>query len=269
MVPCKIDTCGCWFPWPDCWCWPAAKPPAAGGRRRSGLAVRQGHRAGVAAQRRRVNGSLGLGRSARLAAIRRPPAQGPGRPAARRSLPARLHRVAGGRQVRRFSRAPGVCRIRAQQFRTQRAACYAQRRTSICTYREEEIGFALAPLHEIAWVDPARIVLVGHSEGGEAAARWAEAGFQTMVLSGADCSHNGPAGPRLDAGARHHRRQRPARMARLFAGRPDRAVARGDHPGHRPCGLQIEGRPSVNRDVSAYLLRVLGVQGFKPITGKA
>jgi dienelactone hydrolase len=79
----------------------------------------------------------------------------------------------------------------------RRSYCYAQRGTDTYAQRYEETQFALARVREIAWVDPARIVLVGHSEGGEAAARWDKGGFQAVVISGADCSHSGPSGQAL------------------------------------------------------------------------
>lgn len=79
----------------------------------------------------------------------------------------------------------------------RRAACYAQKGTPVYEYRAEEIAYALARVREISWVDGSRIILVGHSEGGEAAARWSEKGFKALVISGADCSHSGPAGSPL------------------------------------------------------------------------
>lgn len=76
----------------------------------------------------------------------------------------------------------------------RQSRCYAQKGTPIFRFRAEETAYALARLREIPWVDPTNIVLVGHSEGGEAAARWSGDGFRAIVISGADCSHERRAG---------------------------------------------------------------------------
>ena len=115
--------------------------------------------------------------------------------------------------------------------RGRRAACYAQEGTPIFDWRAEELAFALARLREISWIDARRIVLVGQSEGGEAAANWAGTGFHAVVVSGANCSLYGPAGE-------------PATPAHV----PVLAVV-GDKDHREHPGCRMEGRPAPSRSV--------------------
>ena len=68
-------------------------------------------------------------------------------------------------------------------------------RTRTCTHRSfdtmdnriEEARYALARLMEARWADKSRIILVGQSEGGEAAGLWSYEGFAAIISTGADC----------------------------------------------------------------------------------
>lgn len=59
-------------------------------------------------------------------------------------------------------------------------------------FRLEEVGYALARLRELPWVDQRRIFLMGHSEGGIAAARWDKPGFRGVIISGWTCTSTLP-----------------------------------------------------------------------------
>ncbi len=53
--------------------------------------------------------------------------------------------------------------------------------------RREEIAFALRRIRELPWVDQARIVLAGVSEGGRAVGGWERAGFAAHIILAAAC----------------------------------------------------------------------------------
>ncbi len=66
--------------------------------------------------------------------------------------------------------------------------CYQQWGSDTYNQRREETAYALARLSSMPWVDGKRLVLAGHSEGGEA---WSEPGFSAVVITGADCGGTG------------------------------------------------------------------------------
>ena len=57
--------------------------------------------------------------------------------------------------------------------------------------RREELKHALSKVREIEWVDSSRLVLVGFSEGGQAASSWEGTEFIAHVLLGTDCRYVG------------------------------------------------------------------------------
>jgi dienelactone hydrolase len=54
-------------------------------------------------------------------------------------------------------------------------------------HRNEEIVYAARAIASIPFVDPKRVVLLGHSEGGIAAAHYAGGSFAGIVISGWNC----------------------------------------------------------------------------------
>jgi dienelactone hydrolase len=55
--------------------------------------------------------------------------------------------------------------------------------------RQEEIRFALEQVKMSPWADANNVFLMGHSEGGVAAARTRLAGFSGIIISGWRCTH--------------------------------------------------------------------------------
>lgn len=55
-------------------------------------------------------------------------------------------------------------------------------------YRQQEIDYAMSQLRKLPWVDQDRIVLVGFSEGGIAAAQTTQR-FRAVVILGWTCTH--------------------------------------------------------------------------------
>lgn len=72
--------------------------------------------------------------------------------------------------------------------------------------RTEELVYALRRVRRLPWVDPDRIVLMGHSEGGQTAAAYDGDGFAAHILLGTDCRYNigdfgkSPGSPRAPRG---------------------------------------------------------------------
>lgn len=56
-------------------------------------------------------------------------------------------------------------------------------------FRQEEIAFAMDRLREQPWVDARNLFLMGHSEGGLAAALWPSPGFKGVIISGWMCTY--------------------------------------------------------------------------------
>ena len=59
-------------------------------------------------------------------------------------------------------------------------------------YRSEEIEYALREVRKLPWIDGARIVLAGQSEGGELATMYSgrDIGVAGFIISGANCSNS-------------------------------------------------------------------------------
>ncbi len=55
--------------------------------------------------------------------------------------------------------------------------------------RYEEIGHARERLQGLQWVDGRNVFLMGHSEGGGAAALWDRSGFRGHIVSAWPCTH--------------------------------------------------------------------------------
>ena len=58
-------------------------------------------------------------------------------------------------------------------------------------FRQEEITYALDRLREQPWVDARNLFLMGHSDGGMAAALWPSPGFKGVIISGWTCTYRG------------------------------------------------------------------------------
>lgn len=67
--------------------------------------------------------------------------------------------------------------------------------------RREEIKYGLEKLHRLGWVDQQNLFLMGHNEGGMAAARWSGSEFNGHIISGWKCTH--PQGPLSGVHAPH------------------------------------------------------------------
>jgi len=59
--------------------------------------------------------------------------------------------------------------------------------------RKQEARYAVDQLVKQSWVDAARIVLVGQSEGGNAVAAYSGDEFAAYIITGVSCRHNGGA----------------------------------------------------------------------------
>ncbi len=64
--------------------------------------------------------------------------------------------------------------------------------------RREEYRYALAELRKLSWIDQKRIILMGSSEGAQAASDYSGHDFAAIVLSATDCRFSGgsPSAPR-------------------------------------------------------------------------
>jgi len=65
----------------------------------------------------------------------------------------------------------------------------AERAPQVHEMRLEEIKYALAKLRRLEWVDQQNLFLMGHNEGGIAAARWSGSEFNGHIISGWKCTH--------------------------------------------------------------------------------
>ncbi len=108
----------------------------------------------------------------------------------------------------------------------RKSRCYQQRGTFTYQQRQEEIAYALARLSEVSWTDRHRLVLVGHSEGGEAVGQWSSDGFTAVIISGANCDNIGKSV------------QAPSDVAALSL------VGVGDGKEDVPCTVGLRGRGS-------------------------
>ncbi|MDD5391121.1 MAG: dienelactone hydrolase family protein [Gallionellaceae bacterium] len=63
--------------------------------------------------------------------------------------------------------------------------------------RTEEVEFALAEIRKLPWVNQARVVLMGYSEGGNTTDNWSKPGFAAHIIIGSACTLVGgePAAP--------------------------------------------------------------------------
>lgn len=61
--------------------------------------------------------------------------------------------------------------------------------------RMEELGYAYDMIRNLPWVDQDRIVLMGLSEGGRAAAYWNKPGFAAHIITMNNCSGGQPRAP--------------------------------------------------------------------------
>lgn len=63
--------------------------------------------------------------------------------------------------------------------------------------RTEELEYALDRIRELPWVDQKRIILMGHSEGGNTTDNWSKPGFAAHIIIGSACTLVGgkPAAP--------------------------------------------------------------------------
>lgn len=65
---------------------------------------------------------------------------------------------------------------------------------AVAEMRLEEIRYTLKRIRELRWVDQRNLFLMGHSQGGGAAAAYAGGGFRGRILSGSLCM-DGPNSP--------------------------------------------------------------------------
>jgi dienelactone hydrolase len=65
---------------------------------------------------------------------------------------------------------------------------------SSAALRRDEAANALEQLRSLSWIDQDRIVLLGFSEGGRAAALWDQPGFAAIVIIGSRATNTAPDG---------------------------------------------------------------------------
>lgn len=76
--------------------------------------------------------------------------------------------------------------------RPRKSLCYTGQMTSYrIPMRMEELHYALEQVRKIDWIDQNRIVLMGSSEGAQAASRYGGRDFAAVILTGTDCRFSG------------------------------------------------------------------------------
>jgi poly(3-hydroxybutyrate) depolymerase len=76
--------------------------------------------------------------------------------------------------------------------RPRRSLCYqGQMKSRRIPWRTEELRYALQQLRQLGWIDQDRIILMGSSEGAQAASRYDGREFAAIVLSATDCRFSG------------------------------------------------------------------------------
>ncbi|MEK6709116.1 MAG: alpha/beta fold hydrolase [Nitrospinota bacterium] len=103
----------------------------------------------------------------------------------------------------------------------------------VSAMRQEEIRFAFDRIREVAWVDQRNVFLMGHSQGGSAAAAYPNRGFRGVIVSGSVCQLglNAPEGtPVLSV----YSEDDPWRNKLSARGCEERAAERG-----RPIGFHL------------------------------
>lgn len=74
--------------------------------------------------------------------------------------------------------------------RPRKSLCYSGRASMVgkrIPMRTEEMQYVLSQLQELNWIDHQRIVLMGSSEGAQAASAYRGDGFAAVILEGTDC----------------------------------------------------------------------------------
>lgn len=74
-------------------------------------------------------------------------------------------------------------------FRRGRLKCSAEGNLSTrVAMRSEEVKYALSRIQKIPWIDQNRVILMGHSEGGNTTDNWSWRGFAAHIISGSACT---------------------------------------------------------------------------------
>lgn len=73
------------------------------------------------------------------------------------------------------------------------AMCGAGRMAYRVSLRKQEARYAAERLAALPWIDEGRIILAGHSEGGNTVASYAGDEFAAHIITGINCRHNGGA----------------------------------------------------------------------------
>lgn len=73
------------------------------------------------------------------------------------------------------------------------AMCGAGRMAYRVSLRKQEARYAAERLAALPWIDEGRIILAGHSEGGNSVASYSGDEFAAHIITGINCRHNGGA----------------------------------------------------------------------------
>jgi len=129
--------------------------------------------------------------------------------------------------------------------------CYAQS-SQTYRYRIDEARYALSRLTGVSWVDENKLILAGHSEGGEAVGMWSYPGYAALISTGADCDEtNGKFSASADTpalslvGSMDPRELTPCSVSGRGSGSNARIVKGADH--------QVYTYPEAQEEIRKFL----------------
>ena len=129
--------------------------------------------------------------------------------------------------------------------------CYAQS-SQTYRYRLDEARYALSRLTGVSWVDENKLILAGHSEGGEAVGMWSYGGYSAVISTGADCDktngtfHASASTPALSLiGSEDERELTPCNVIGRGSGSNARVIKGADH--------QVYTHPEAQEEIRKFL----------------
>jgi dienelactone hydrolase len=104
-----------------------------------------------------------------------------------------LHGCAGIRnnayRYQELLNSEGYVVFMPDSFKRGRLKCRAEGTLSYRVgMRPQEVKYALSRIRKIPWIDQNRVILMGHSEGGNTTDNWSQRGFAAHIISGSACT---------------------------------------------------------------------------------